>query len=243
MVLETSSPQIGTKLSMTDIIHVQANGVIAPNSLDTCLENVVNWVVSRYGKDYFKEPLEDFMRSFGKVFPEDEFYQERMNLFLEHCILQRPLTGQGLGRSPMVEFMDDRSITTDRSSIWWKTLCEFRHTIFEVTKSGSDQIAIKDLITDQTLIVRPKESETLRFVEKRSIMQGFVFRTENGHYCFGQGIIHPPRARKLIQRAAKEHRKKRPCADATFLTKLALINLKYLRMHHVDPEVIYLAIQ
>ena len=240
MVLETGNSQITEVQAVSNMSSVPLVTGGAQNALDACLETVVNWVTTRYGKNSFKEPLEEFMRQFGKVFPEDEFFQDRMNYFLEHTILKRPMTGLRNGCTPIVGYMDDIGSLLNSADPAWQSFCDFRHTIFEVAKVGSSQISVKDLLSDQVLAIVPKANETLKYVEKKSMIQGFVYGGANNQNFLGQGlIIHPSRARKTILKQVKAHKKKPQRSDADFLTMLARNNLKYLRMHHVDPAIIY----
>lgn len=213
-----------------------------PASIDECLEIVVAWLESIAGKTYFMAPLDEFHAQFGKVNHEDDFYQARMNYFLEYCILERPMTGNLSGRSPLSVFMErNAQITSGDNSAasLWRTFCGFRHGVFQVVKSGENQIIIVDLLTERKLKVKSKAGETLKYFPRKSIFQGFIFGNGD-QYVLGQGmIIHPEMASGQIMKFFKNHKKFPRFSAGEMAKMMALTNMRYLRMQHVNPHVIY----
>ena len=213
-----------------------------PNTVDDCLESVVTWLEKRAGKNYFVNPLEDFQAKFGKVNPEDDFYQARMNYFLEHCVLERPMSGLAAAGSPLSVFFAENSGLTqgdDAASEIWRNFCGFRHSLFQVIVTGDHSITIRDLIADRSIQTRSKSGETLKYLRKGSIFQGFIFG-HHGQYVLGQGlIIHPELANKEILKFLKQHRKFPRFAPSEIARMMAMTNMRFLRMQHVNPAVIY----
>lgn len=243
MVLETSGETMTTehRTSKTSEQSLLASKN-APHSIDDCLEVVIAWLEARAGKTYFMGPLDDFQSQFGKVNHEDDFYQARMNYFLEHCILERPMTGQASGRSPLSIFLEqnpDLTASDYPAATIWRAFCGFRHGLFQVLKSGENEILVLDLITERKLKITSKAGESLKYFPKKSVIQGFIF----GHgdqYVLGQGmIIHPETATGQILKFLKNH-KKVPRFSASEIAKMmAQTNMRYLRMQHVNPAIIY----
>lgn len=235
MVLEAALE----KMKDTRPVSMSSNGTaVASSQIESCLETVVNWLASTYGKEYFVAPMEEFFIAFGKVFADDSFYQDRMNYFLEYCILERAMQGESSDCTPLIKYLQQARLSADQNKVW-QNFSDFFHSIFEVQKSTTDALVIKDLMNDAYFTIHPKNSESLKFITKRTIIQGYIFAGEDAHYL-GQGlIIHPDRARKVIAKYIKEKKKSGRIVEEQILRQLALTNMRYLRMQHVDPANIY----
>lgn len=238
MVLEANFEKV-------NVVRPASTGFETPSatssvSLEDCLEQVVQWVASLRGKEYFIEPLEAFMAKWGKSFPEDPFYQDRMNYFLEHCILEQPMTENADGLTPFKSYMKESSGARLLSHKSWQSFCDYRHSLYEILKSAASQIIIRDLLTGRQYKVVPKESETLKFMAKKTIFQGFIFSLSHDEYRLGQGlIIHPDRARKQILKFMKAQKKVPRFSEHEIVRMMAMTNMRFLRMQHVDPANIY----
>lgn len=238
MVLEHSVEKVTVSPMVQEMLRPMQ--ITSDLTLEDCLEQTVQWVASTIGKEYFVEPLDTFMAKWGKSFPDDAFYQDRMNYFLEYAILERPMTGHPGRLTPFMAFIKESSGVQLLAHKNWQYFCDFRHSLFEVMKSGANQIIIRDMLTDRHYKVAPKESETLKFMNKKSIFQGYLFASGNDLYRLGQGLImHPDRARKQIMKFAKVHRKLPRFTESEILRMIAFTNMRFLRMQHVDPAVIY----
>lgn len=246
MVLETEHTGLNampTVFSPTFSKSTDLNQAVLgkPTSIDDCIEIVIAWIEQTAGKSYFISPLEDFQSRYGKVNPEDEFYQSRMNYFLEQCILERPMGKDNL-LPPIARFFERHShLTREHTSEAeiWVDLNGFSHGIFQVIKPGSDVILVKDLISDRLFKVVPKSGETLQYLRKKSIFQGFVFGAFE-HKILGQGlIVHPEGASREILKFVKKFKKYPTVRPAELLRLFAATNMRFLRMQHVDPAIIY----
>ena len=238
MVLEHSVE----KVTVSPVVQQMSSPMqtMSDLTLEDCLEQTVQWVASAKGKEYFVEPLETFMAKWGKSFPDDPFYQDRMNYFLEYSILERPMTGHPNRLTPFMAFIKESSGVQLLSHRNWQSFCDFRHSLFEVVKAGATQIVIRDMLTERLYKVAPKENETLKFMTKKSIFQGYLFASGNELYRLGQGlIIHPERARKQIVKFTKVQRRLPRFTESEILRMIAFTNMRFLRMQHVDPAVIY----
>lgn len=214
------------------------------HSVDDCLEIVISWLEQIAGKAYFVGPLEDYQARYGKVNPEDEFYQARMNYFLEYCVLERPMTGNSASdlTSPVTKFFEkhfELTRSTEAAAKFWTNFISFRHGVFQVLKSGSDMLLVKDLITDRSFSIIPKAGETLQYLRKKSIFQCFVFGNFDRKYL-GQGlIVHPEGSHRDILKYLKNYKKYPSVKPTELLRSLAATNMRFLRMQHVDPSIIY----
>ena len=176
---------------------------------------------------------------------DDDYYQTRMNYFLEHCVLERPMSGSFSGRTPLSIFLEKNPQMTFQdspSAVLWRNFCGFRHGVFQVVKAGSNQIVINDLLADRKLSIGSKSGETLRYFPRKSIFQGFIFG-QGDHYVLGQGlIIHPEMANSQILKFIKNHKIYPRFAASELARFLAQTNMRYLRMQHVNPDAIYATI-
>jgi hypothetical protein len=216
-----------------------------PHSLtvDDCIETLVGWVENTIGKGYFASLLEDFQNKYGKVNPEDEFYQSRMNYFIEHSVLECPMiTSTGPGLAPVSRFLEEKPHLTARSQAGadvWMSVSGFLHGVFEVKKEGDEVMIVRDMISDRSFKVASKAGETLKYLKRKSIFQGFVFGNLERR-VLGQGlIVHPDQASKEIHKFIKRFRKYPTLKPNDVLRILAATNMRFLRMQHVNPAVIY----
>jgi len=251
MVLETNATIIDAKYTVGVLTDSFSAGVsvaeemTTPKSIDDCLEAVVAWIEAKAGKNYFVGPLEEFLAKYGKVNPEDEFYQARMNYFLEQCVLERPMTGDLMGLAPVSKFLSQyQNITrgTTSEAEIWTNFSGFKHGIFEVLKSESDCLNVRDLISDVCFEIVPKAGETLKYLRRKSIFQCFVFGNLQQRYL-GQGlIVHPDNAAREILKYIKTYKKYPSLKPSDLMRLFAATNMRFMRMQHVDPAVIYASI-
>lgn len=246
MVLETSRASqnlthgFQMNLNIETTLSSKTNDKVI--SIEDCLESVVAWVEQNTGKNYFLNPLEEFHARYGKVNAEDDFYQARMNYFLENCVLERPMTSMAGGRTPLSFFIEKNSQLTagdDKNAVVWRAFCGFRHSVFQIIKSGANSIVVKDLVADKIMQIQSKAGETLQYLGIRSIFQGYIFGHHN-QYVLSQGLIlHPELANKEILMFIKQHRKSPKVQPSEITRLLAHVNMKLMRMQHVNPKVIY----
>lgn len=249
MVLEASyaSPEMiqGMQMNLGSETPLTRQKIEASISVEECLESVVAWVEQNAGKNYFLKPLEEFHARYGKVNSEDDFYQARMNYFLENCILERPMTAVSGGRTPLSYFIEKNALYTageDENSAVWRAFCGFRHSVFQVTKSGANAIVVKDLVADKVIKIQSKAGETLQYLGANSIFQGYIFGHHNQYVLSPGLILHPELANKEILMFIKQHRGAPKIQPSEIMRVLAQINIKFMRMQHVNPKVIYRAI-
>ena len=249
MVLETNHHRLNIEepsgVTVANSLHEKSKMSLAPDSIDHCLELVVNWIEKKAGKSYFVGPLEEFQARYGKVNPEDEFYQSRMNYFLEYCMLERTMTGRADGLAPISVFFDQHSDITqgdDANALIWRNFSGFYHGVFQVRNSGEKQVEAMDLLTEKKFLLVSKAGETLKYLRNKTIFQGFLFGTLNRR-CLGQGlIVHPELANKEIHKFIKKYLKYPLVSSNEVLRLMAQTNMRLLRMQHVNPAVIYQSI-
>jgi hypothetical protein len=205
--------------------------VVNENKLNACFEVALNWAEKKYGKKMFEDQLPEYFAAFGKIFPEDPFFSERMNYFLERAVFEKQQDGQSLYK----EFLSENS----QDDPEFETLNQWTHSLFQITKITDRYFCAFDLLTGNELMFKARPYETFKFLQKKTIFQGFVFRNHESSFL-GQGIIlHSPKVIKFLAKTCKGMRKEKALNHGEFLQNLAKRHLKSLRMAHVNPLLLY----
>jgi hypothetical protein len=247
MVLETVTATMRhakvSQMSVTEnesAVKARISGVV---TVDDCLDVIVAWAESRFGKNFFVGPLEEFQSRYGKVNHEDDFYQTRMNYFLEWCVLERPMgAAAGMSTPAAAFFREYHELIAKcgvKASDIWQSFAAFRHGMFQIIDSAHEVIEVLDLCFGGTFKIVPKSGETMRYLARNMIFQGYVFGLYDQRNL-GQGmIIHPELAAQQINKFFKQHLRLPRLASADICRIMAATNMRYLRMQHVNPAVIY----
>lgn len=151
-------------------------------------------------------------------------------------------TSKGAGLAPVSRFLEENAhltLCSQEGSDVWVSVSGFLHGVFEVKKAGDEVMVVRDLISDRSFKVTSKAGETLKYLKRKSIFQGFVFGNLECR-VLGQGlIVHPDQASKEIHKFIKKFRKFPTIKPNDVLRILAATNMRFLRMQHVNPAVIY----
>jgi hypothetical protein len=247
MVLETVTATIKnsrvSQMKVTDNVSSVTTRISDVGSVDDCLDVVVSWAETRFGKNFFVGPLEEFQARYGKVNHEDDFYQSRMNYFLEWCVLERSMGSDLASSTPAAVFFREHqeliAVSAGRVADLWRAFAAFRHGVFQIVETGHDMIEVLDLCFGGTFKILPKSGETMRFLARNMIFQGYVYGLYDQRNL-GQGmIIHPELAAQAINKFFRQHQRLPRLAPADICRIMAATNMRYLRMQHVNPAVIY----
>jgi hypothetical protein len=220
--------------------------ILEVTSIEECLDVVVSWVGEVYGKSFFVAPLEEFQNKYGKVNPEDDFYQARMNYFIEWCVLERPIKGDQPLNVLVSEFFrtfrQELASCSGDASHFWQSFASFKHGVYQICNSTDQMIEVQDLCLGGKFKVVSKAGETMKYLRKKMIFQGFIFGLHDRRYL-GQGIIiHPELAESQLHKYFKQHRRLPRLSPHEIARVMASTNMRYLRMQHVNPAVIYQSI-
>ncbi len=202
---------------------------------DHALEAVVADAEAAFGKEAFVSAKEEFYQRFGKVFPEDPFYDTRMSYFLDYFVLLRVIPGEM--KTPFLKFAPtNKSIPDDL-----RTMMEcFRHSVFEVDSLSQDhQMTVRDLRTGNSWKVIPKPGESLRGFSKGSVFQGCLFPDGDGAYLSNGLVIHPSQVLGEIKKFLKNSTNAGDFDEQEVLARLAFVQLRAVRHSRAGAKRIY----
>ncbi len=204
---------------------------------DQLLESVVSQSEAVFGKDAFVKAKEEFYIRFGKVFPEDPFYESRMSYFLDYFVLLRPVSGHP--KTPFLCFAGQDSPNQAPANLVL-ALESFRNSIFEVLSLvGTEEMNVSDLRTGASYKLRPKGDESFRGFTKGAVFQGFVFPCEDCAFLGNGLVMHPQQVLGFIKKFLKNATKSMDFDEQEALAKLAFVQLKSLRHHRAGAKRIY----
>jgi hypothetical protein len=212
--------------------------------VDDVIEEMITWTHQNAGTAEVVAAREQYFAAFGKVFPDDTFYDARMAYFFDHFLFERPIApaagaGSAMPATPYESFAAKVRDGQDGASAHVAALGGARHSLYRVLKVSERALVVADLITPAKLTATARAGETFRGLEKKALFQGFLYPTPDGMRISHGIIIHPRRVARMIGRYLKRQKKSETFAKRTVLARLAHLQLKYLRHRHVDPKTFY----
>lgn len=203
---------------------------------ETILETIVSESENAMGHEAFVSAKNDFYRQFGKVFPEDAFYDARMSYFLDYFVLLRPVPGGG-SQTPFLKFRPAVCFPVELMS----AIEAFRHSVFLVESLAADRqtMIVRDLTTRASYKVQAKPGESFHGFANKCAFQGFVFPLK-GYAFLGNGlIIHPNQVVGIVESFIKKSIKSGDFDEQAMLARLAFVQLKSLRHSRAGARLIY----
>jgi hypothetical protein len=173
--------------------------------------------------------LEKYYDNCGKFFAEDTFYEQRMCLFWDMYIFVTDfLSSDGVKNA--VEYVPDALA---------HCIDEAHFSIFKVKKVKDTDLIVSDEALDEKLVIHKRDHQNFAGMNKSDYIQGFVYQKDDKNYLSHGLIVHPPKARKSIQKLLKNELSKDKFDRLDLLCKLSKIHLRHVRHMHVSPERIY----
>ena len=189
-------------------------------------------------------PLEDeirraraaFFADVKDVYAEEEFFEERINAFLEWYCLDRTIGTTG--KTPLALFLEaSHGALKDDELSYLEGLSRSRHAIAELTRVSEGRVDVRDVFTgDRFAVTERRPLVTLRpgdLCETRLV----AYKGET-HFT-RTFLVHPREARRTslreIRRAAKELRLDAPALMRT----LGVLWVRAHRYKGVDPHDLY----
>jgi hypothetical protein len=194
--------------------------------LDRYIEGLVDELQLAIGADDIVSAKEEFFIQFGKVFPDDEIFEQRMSLFSEWLVMKK--------RWP--KFEHETFLSTCRTG--QSPIVQFFYSVFLIQKSTESSISVYDFYSKKKFVVRVKPSEKFVALSKGSLIQGFIFETEEGIFL-GSGLIDHPQSITRTEKKVAERTIKDEASLDEYMCDLARIHLKHFRHNHVDARKIY----
>lgn len=233
VVLET---ELNDKPNPLTVIAGDRHEHAPHTTIDDQLESILSWAQGKFGDNEFIEAKEEFFRNSGKVFYDDSFYEQRMGYFLDYFLLERPIA-TNVTQTPFSEYM-----LQPQARPWSSkddSLRKFCHSLFQVLKSHDDYLLVLDLVNNQKIKVITRKNECFTAIERKDLLQGYLYKSEDNYYLSHGLIFHPAKLSRFIKKEIKKAKNVSDFNQLKFLLDLAKQNLKYLRHIHVDPKRIY----
>ena len=190
------------------------------------LTHLVESAESKLGLNEIAKYKADYFDRFGKVFPDDSNYHERINYFLDQLIFETPKLENAIYSG----INDDQGIHG------------FLHSIFQIRVLKENSMIVDDLISGHDFKVDITHYKDFLFTaEKKDIFQGFLyFNKNNDVLILSQGILfHPKKCHTILKKHIKNSKKKEGYVKVELLSRLAKSQIKFKRMKHLKPQMVY----
>lgn len=197
-----------------------------PFYLDRFLEGLVEQLQQLVGANQIIAAKEEFFVQFGKVFPDDEIFEQRMSLFSEWLVLKKKWP----------QFDNETFFSTRKFGPC--PIDQFFYSLYLILKTTEHSITVYDFFSKRKFVVRVKPSEKFVALAKGSLIQGFIFESSEGIFL-GAGIMDHPSAITKVEKKIAEKTITDEVSLDEYLCDLARLNLKHYRHGHVDSRKIY----
>ncbi len=181
---------------------------------------------------------EEYVRRTGDLFESDESFERRISSFLEWYVLDRGVSyADHLAPARIyIDSLRDELTTPEHTELQQITRTVL--SLFEYRGVKAEKLRVKDLLSNEKLDVferrAPAGLNAGDIIEAR-----LVPGTERS--MFSPAIaVHPPGAKKAIQKAAKRLRKSKAAGGRIDLVhRVAYLANRCERYGHVDPREIF----
>lgn len=215
--------------------------------LDDLLEGLSVWAHNVYGSDEIIRAREQFQFETGKVFPDDPMHLSRTAYFFDYFLFERPICHERsaqtllLASTPYEVFCStfDNSESDLESTQLLRGLSDFRHSLFLIDRVHSHTLVLKDIISNQKMVVSAKKSESFRALKASQIIQGFLYRLGQNYQLSPGIILHPQGVNKLLKKFVHSTQRDAYISRRAILAQLAYINMRHIRLKHVLPSLTY----
>ncbi|AKU91021.1 hypothetical protein [Vulgatibacter incomptus] len=202
------------------------------------LDRVLAWASGPDRQEEILRAKAAFFERIGEAHEEDRSFEQRLALFVEHFLFDRPL--DGTGAPPAAAYLEaNRAALSPEELGTFEALTRSVHGIFEVRKLGTKLgLKVRDVVsrTDYDIL----ERRGLVALSKGDILDARLLPIDGNLVFSGHFLYHPAEARKAILTEAKRRKKADPTASSSELAyDLARLALKLDRYRGVPVENIY----
>jgi hypothetical protein len=198
---------------------------------------LIDSVGARYGTGPFEDEIRSARQQFdelrGRVFDDDELYQQHMALFLEWYVLERPLLEAG--RPPLREALARGSVSADEEALA-RALARSHRSLFEVVRIRDADLRLYDLIGDSFWLV--PLSRPVVGVVRGEVFEARLHAWEGVVRLGSQLFYHPRAAHDLIHQLVRG-RAATDRLDASLVFDVAEMRLRYSRFRNIAIDRIY----
>ena len=209
-------------------------------SVDVALEDLQKWTNEHLTRDELIQSKQSFFERYGKVFPEDHFFDHWMHYFdCIHMFCDRYSSLNGLTPFEYWRLDAMKKISAENLTYSSKNLLGFEHSLFQVLHSSNSEVVLRDFFQHSNFKVKARAHEIFDLLKKGEIFQSFLVHFDGGCYL-GRGLIHHPGV--LAHSLKKSFGQKRIIDEQireSILMRLSLTNLRHLQHKHVSPRDIY----
>ncbi len=233
-MVSTETIEVNQKVSTYKLLAIDdAVGGDTDSLVEKEIEKLLLWAYQTFGSEQLVKAKEQFYWKTGKVFVDDYFFQSRISYFIDHFLFDRPveLLSDYQGKTPYTSYTDGLNKVS---------IEPIEHSVFCVTKIGSQSLNIRSLIKGHKYTVSARPDERLDGISKSDIFQSYIYKLEDRYYLSKGIIFHPYKAYRTIRRQVKKAITQEDFQLDAFLHKLARQQLRQSRHVHVDPKKFYL---
>ncbi len=195
-------------------------------TFNTIREELAAWTKSHLGEPALVHAKSAFMRDHGAVFPEDPFFDERMNYFLNSFLFElRGVEGTPYEQRVRLSAFPD--------------IDAYRHSLFLVLTTDLRALRLRDLVTGTEHDITSDGEDIFAGISRGDCFQGFLIFRKN-QILLARGLIFHPKTVLGILRSHLERALKSPLFDEkSCLSRLARQQVRHLRHPHVPASRIY----
>jgi hypothetical protein len=201
-----------------------------------CFEKVLEEFSSGAYREQIEKGKHEFFSLSGVVHEDSTLYLERMNLFLDWYIFDRPLDAED--QTPVALFYDrhHERFNSDEES-FYGGMTKTISSLLIVKNVSDDSLVVKDMFLGKRYKVG--DNYMLSLVNKGDIFQGRLVPVKRG-YVFAKGFcFHDQDARNYIEAEIKKIKNMTKQYHQAFMMKLALMKVKVDEYSHVPIKNIY----
>jgi hypothetical protein len=191
--------------------------------------------------DYYREAFEakqEYFEKAGFVYEDDPAFEQRMCLFMNWYIFDRPLPRADLSPIEYYFRLHKADMTPEEVRIY-SDLCQTIHSIFKMKRKAffSEDIVVEDLFLGKRHTVHPPEiSEAFN---RSDIFEGRMIPFKD-EYFFSNGFcLHPVEMTSFITGEIKKVKNQEAARHVKLIHQLASMKLKHQRFAHIDVKHIY----
>lgn len=203
------------------------------SELEKCLEHMLLWAYQKVGSETLVQAKEEFYERTGKIFPDDDFFNDRMSYFIDQFVFERPLglNDDDPGQTIFEAYLKQNEANTPIQG--------FIHSIFSIHRINDKLLTLRDLFTNERHKITRTEEANFQGIGKKDIFQGFIYQLES-HKTLSRGLVfHPHTSHSIIKKHLKSLQKQGTFETHPILSDLAMQQLRHLRHGHVHPKLFY----
>lgn len=198
---------------------------------------LIDDVGARYGTGPHEAEIRAARQEFdelrGRVFDDDDLYQQHMALFLEWYVLDRPLGGDP--RTPLRLALAAGEIEASALPLA-RALARSHRSVFEVVRARGEGLRLYDLVGDSFWYV-PLERPVV------GVVRGEIFEARlyawDGAVRLGPHVFYHPRSAHDAIHALVQQRSAAGALDASLVFELAEMRLRHSRFRNIAIDHIY----